>query len=262
RQRLLPIGLVVGFASLLLFLLLLFNRYRLKSRGRLMAETVRQERETSARLREVDKLKDEFLANTSHELRTPLNGITGLAESLIDGATGELPDETRSNLSMIVHSGRRLSHLVDDILDFSKLRHKSLELDLRPLDLRPLVDVVLTLSRPLLGSKELELSNSVPADLPAVAADENRLQQILHNLIGNAVKFTESGSVEVSATPPEGGTMQHADDGRVVVRVTDTGIGIPATSMPPDRVALAEVSDNLGSPNPGAEAIDDRETAY
>ncbi|MCP5029217.1 MAG: guanylate cyclase, partial [Actinomycetia bacterium] len=138
---------------------------------------------------------------------------------------------------MIVHSGRRLGHLVGDILDFSKLRHKSLELDPRPLDLRSLVDVVLTLSRPLLGSKELELSNSVPADLPAASADENRLQQILHNLIGNAVKFTESGSVEVSATPteggtakhpPEGGTAQHADDGRVVVRVTDTGIGIPA----------------------------------
>ncbi|MCP4963115.1 MAG: GGDEF domain-containing protein, partial [Actinomycetia bacterium] len=146
-----------------------------------------RERAVSARLREVDKLKDEFLANTSHELRTPLNGITGLAESLIDGVAGEVPAAVKSNLSMIVQSGRRLGHLVGDILDFSMLRHKSLELEPRPVDLRSLVDVVLTLSRPLVGSKELELASDLPADLPAVAADENRLQQILHNLIGNAV---------------------------------------------------------------------------
>ncbi|MCP4959585.1 MAG: guanylate cyclase, partial [Actinomycetia bacterium] len=174
-----------------------------------------RERAVRRQLREVDRLKDEFLANTSHELRTPLNGITGLAESLIDGATGELPDETKSNLSMIVHSGRRLGHRVGDILDFSKLRHKSLELDSRPVDLRSLVEVVLTLSRPLVGSKELELLNAVSADLPAALADENRLQQILHNLIGNAVKFTESGSVEVSAV---------TGDEQIVVSVSDTGI--------------------------------------
>ncbi len=178
-----------------------------------------RERAISRRLRQVDQLKDEFLANTSHELRTPLNGITGLAESLIDGAAGEVPEAVKSNLSMIVHSGRRLSHLVGDILDFSKLRHKSLELDLRPVDLRPLVEVVLTLSRPLVGSKELELESSVTVDLPAVAADENRLQQILHNLVGNAVKFTVSGSVAVSAA---------VEGKRIVVTVADTGIGIPA----------------------------------
>ncbi|MCP4238513.1 MAG: hypothetical protein GY770_33900, partial [Aestuariibacter sp.] len=149
----------------------------------------------------------------------PLNGITGLAESLIDGVAGEVPAAVKSNLSMIVQSGRRLGHLVGDILDFSRLRHKSLELDPRPLDLRSVVEVVLTLSRSLVGSKELELSADLPADLPAVAADENRLQQILHNLIGNAVKFTESGSVEVSAV---------TGDEQIVVSVSDTGIGIPA----------------------------------
>src|SRR5690606_32200258 len=75
------------------------------------------------RLREFDRLKDEFLANTSHELRTPLNGIIGLAESLYDGATGPLPPSTQANLAMIVSSGRRLSSLINDILDFSKIRH-------------------------------------------------------------------------------------------------------------------------------------------
>ncbi|MCP5028630.1 MAG: GGDEF domain-containing protein, partial [Actinomycetia bacterium] len=202
------------------------SQQRKVERQRAIAELERagaeRERAVSRQLREVDKLKDEFLANTSHELRTPLNGITGLAESLIDGVAGEVPAAVKSNLSMIVQSGRRLGHLVGDILDFSKLRHKSLELDPRPVDLRPMVEVVLTLSRPLVGSKELELASTVPADLPAVMADENRLQQILHNLVGNAVKFTESGSVEVSAT---------ADDERVVVRVTDTGIGIPAETQ-------------------------------
>ncbi len=176
-----------------------------------------QERAVSRRLREVDKLKDDFLANTSHELRTPLYGITGLAESLIDGVAGKVPSAVKSNLAMIVSSGRRLSHLVNDILDFSQLRHQSLELTRRPVDLRPLVEVVLALSRPLVGSKSLVLTNAVPGDLPPADADEDRLQQILHNLVGNAVKFTESGSVEVAA---------EAVDAQLVVRVTDTGIGI------------------------------------
>ncbi len=186
------------------------------------------ERAMSDRLREVDRLKDEFLANTSHELRTPLYGITGLAESLIDGAAGELPAAARTDLAMLVHSGRRLTALVDDILDFSKLKHQSLELDLRPVDLHALVDVVLTLSRPIAGSKPLRLVNAVAQDLPAALADENRLQQILHNLVGNAVKFTEAGEVEVSAAvrlaegPAAGEPLE-----KMVVSVRDTGIGIP-----------------------------------
>ncbi len=176
-----------------------------------------RERAASQRLKEADRLKDEFLANTSHELRTPLHGITGLADSLIDGAAGALPEAVEANLSLIAASGRRLGHLVNDILDFSKLRHHNLQLVLRRVDLRTLAEVVLTLSRPLVGTKRLQLKNAVPTDLPAVAADENRLQQILHNLIGNAVKFTEAGTVEVSAS---------ADQDAVRVVVTDTGSGI------------------------------------
>ena len=217
RQRGSRRTLVGGFGLVLLIVFLAFNRFRLKAQQALMVETVEQERRVSAQLRELDSLKDEFLANTSHELRTPLYGIIGLAESLVDGARGELPGPARADLSMLAHSGRRLTALVNDILDFSKLRHHSLKIEFRPVDLRALVDVVLTLSRPLVGSKELELASHLPDDLPAVLADENRLQQILHNLVGNAVKFTESGRVEVAA---------EQQDGRVVVSVRDTGIGI------------------------------------
>lgn len=178
---------------------------------------LRYERTVIQQLKAVDKLKDEFLANTSHELRTPLNGIIGLAESLIDGVTGELPDKTKANLAMVVASGKRLSNLINDILDFSKLKNRNLQLHTKAVDVHALADVVLTLSRPLLGEKSLELSNAVPNNLPACEADEDRLQQILHNLVGNAIKFTDSGTVMVGAEI-EGEFLR--------ISVTDTGIGI------------------------------------
>ena len=187
-------------------------------------------------LQRLDKLKNEFLANTSHELRTPLNGIIGIAESLIDGATGDLPQPTRSNLAMIVASGRRLSSLVNDILDFSKLRHQNLELQLKPIDLRSITEVVLTLSHSLVAGKELQLVNAIPENLPPAEADENRLQQILYNLVGNAIKFTSSGTVAVSAQLVREGLASNSEHSSITslqnppllaITVSDTGIGIP-----------------------------------
>jgi two-component system sensor histidine kinase ChiS len=169
-----------------------------------------------------DKLKDEFLANTSHELRTPLNGIIGLAESLIDGVTGELPDKTKANLAMIMGSGKRLFALVNDILDFSKLKQKELELQLKSVGLREIVDIVLTLSQHLKGQKDLQLINAIDFNLPLAYADENRLQQIFYNLVGNAVKFTKSGTVEVTAK---------VISQNIEICVADTGIGIPADKL-------------------------------
>ena len=179
---------------------------------------VRRERRINERLREVDHLKDEFLANTSHELRTPLYGIIGLAEALQEGVAGDIAPKVRSHLGMIIASGQRLSSLVNDILDFSKLSRHSLELERRPVDLHSLTEVVFTVSGPLVGDKELELSNAIDPALPPAHADENRLQQILLNLTSNAIKFTERGVVEVSAV---------AEEGRLEMRVRDTGIGIP-----------------------------------
>jgi two-component system sensor histidine kinase ChiS len=173
-------------------------------------------------LKKLDQLKDEFLANTSHELKTPLNGIIGIAESLIDGATGQLSKQTISNLSLIASSGRRLNHLVNDLLDFSQLKHKEIELNIQPVGLREVTDIVLMLSQPLAKNKPLELINNIDPNLPPIDADENRLQQILYNLVGNAIKFTESGTIEVSAT---------VINQEIEVTVADTGIGIPADKL-------------------------------
>lgn len=198
-------------------------------------------KKANAELQKLDQLKNEFLANTSHELRTPLNGIIGIAESLIDGATGELPQATRSNLALVVSSGRRLSNLVNDILDFSQLRHKTLELQLKPVDLHSITEVVLTLSRPLIGNKNLQLINAIPTDLQPAQADENRLQQILHNLVGNAIKFTPSGTVEVKAKLVMGNeqsSILHPPfpilHSQIQITICDTGIGIPEDKL--DRI--------------------------
>ena len=176
-------------------------------------------------LQEFDKLKDDFLANTSHELRTPLVGIIGLAESLIDGATGPLSDDTNSNLDMIASSGRRLSSLINDILDFSRLKHRTIELQIKPVAVREIVAVVIVLSQLSVGKKSLQIINTISADLPLVDADENRLQQILYNLLGNAIKFTEMGTIEISA---------NLQNSQIEIAIADTGIGIPSVKL--DRI--------------------------
>jgi two-component system sensor histidine kinase ChiS len=150
-------------------------------------------------LQRLDKLKDEFLANTSHELKTPLNGIIGLAESLMDGASGPLPMQTKGNLAMIAASGRRLATLVNDILDFSQLRHNRIQIKAKVVGVREATELVLTLNRPLARQKNLQMVNAISPFLPMVLADEDRLQQILHNLISNAIKFTDYGMIGVSA---------------------------------------------------------------
>lgn len=175
------------------------------------------ERDANEKLRQADRMKDEFLANTSHELRTPLNGIIGITESVIEGIAGPVTPEMCENLGIVMHSARRLSGLVNDILDFSKLKHAELDLQTRPIDLAPLVRLVLRVNEALVGDRKLTLHADMPAALPLVQADENRLQQILYNLIGNAVKFTPAGEVRVSAGVK--GEM-------IEVLVRDTGIGI------------------------------------
>jgi signal transduction histidine kinase len=179
---------------------------------------VRREREINRRLREVDRLKDEFLANTSHELRTPLFGIIGLTQTLLAEGSSGMAETAKERLEMIAASGHRLTAVVSNLLDVSRLREGGISLRRREVGLSALVEEALNWCRPEVGDKDLALSNAVPADLPAVEADPQRIQQVLVNLIGNAVKFTAAGRVEVSA---------EVVDHQVEVRVEDTGPGIP-----------------------------------
>lgn len=169
------------------------------------------------RLQALDKLKDDFLANTSHELRTPINGIIGIAESLIAGATGPLARKTIHNLEMIVSSGRRLASLVNDILDYSKLKYNDISMQTHAVDIRQVVSVVMTVLDTTRSNREVLMINAIPEGLPPVRGDENRLQQILYNLLGNAIKFTSQGSITVTA---------REETDHIQICVEDTGIGI------------------------------------
>ncbi|MDJ0518267.1 MAG: response regulator [Trichodesmium sp. MO_231.B1] len=196
-------------------------------------------------LKKLDRLKDEFLANTSHELRTPLNGIIGIGEFLLERRTQKLNPLITSNLTMIVSSARRLSNLVNDILDFSKIRHNQLELQIKAVDVFAVVETVVTLNLLVSKNKNLQLINAIPTNLPPVCADENRLQQILYNLIGNAIKFTDSGKVEISAIvitnnsihpapqlwERENTNQNHQQSQELIITVSDTGIGIPSDKL-------------------------------
>src|SRR5690625_3191512 len=173
-------------------------------------------------LQKADELKDEFLTITSHELRTPLNGIIGIAETLKDGVAGKVTKEMSAHLWMIIISGRRLSNLVNDILDFSKLKNDDLDIQPEPVQLSELTNVVLTICHPLTKEKPIKLVNQIKPSTPMVMADENRLQQILYNLIGNAIKYTERGEVIISAE-------QHAN--QLEIKVSDTGKGIAESQL-------------------------------
>jgi diguanylate cyclase (GGDEF)-like protein len=178
--------------------------------------------EQNKKLVRLDKLKDDFIANTSHELRTPLNGIIGLADSLLEGAAGEINQQMSINLKMISASGKRLANLVNDILDFSKLKNRNIGINAQPVDLNSVAQFVINMCAHTVSKSAVNIINNIPQELETVLADEERLQQILYNLVGNALKFTERGSVILSCrNEPE----------FIWVDITDTGIGIPSDCL-------------------------------
>lgn len=170
----------------------------------------------------LDKMKDEFLANTSHELRTPLHSIMGLADAALSHEAEPLSPSLRESFLMIFESARRLSHLVDDILDFNRLQAGKVDLLLEEVRLGEVLRGIASLSKGLVGEKDIEVRCRIPDDLPSVLGDRHRIEQIVLNLIGNAVKFTDSGEVSLSA---------HSDDRCVTVEVRDTGVGIPSEKL-------------------------------
>ena len=173
--------------------------------------------ETAERLREVDRLKSQFLANMSHELRTPLNSIIGFSRVVLKGIDGPITERQQEDLEAIHNSGQHLLGLINDILDVSKIEAGKMELDFERVDLKEIIDGVMSTAIALVKDKPVKLQQSVPDDLPLITADERRVRQILLNLVANAAKFTAEGSIRVRA---------EADGSEVCVSVMDTGPGI------------------------------------
>jgi signal transduction histidine kinase len=174
----------------------------------------------NVQLNAVNRQQSDFITNVSHELRTPLAGILGYAELLLQGMDGELSNEQRRDVGEVQASGQVLLRLVNDILDESQIEAGKMALTIGCVDLKAVIESVLATVRTLADRKGLYLHVAVPEGVQALG-DEVRLKQILTNLVGNAIKFTDSGGISINCLPWSGFWR---------VSVADTGIGLPDDS--------------------------------
>ena len=183
------------------------------------ARLFREIEEKGRELTIANEHKSQFFANMSHELRTPLNGILGFAELLLDGLYGTLPEKALEIVGRMQKDGKHLLGLINDVLDISKIEAGQLSLTFDQYSLQGLVETVITSIGVLAQTKGIEVKAVISPDLPVGYGDERRLTQVLLNIVGNAIKFTDAGSVEVQAS---------AIGDHFVIAVRDTGPGIPA----------------------------------
>ena len=173
--------------------------------------------EKSRQVEEASKHKSQFLANMSHELRTPLNAILGYTELVLDGIYGDPPEKMHNVLERIQTNGKHLLGLINDVLDLSKIEAGQLVLTLNEYSVKDMMQGVYVAIEPLAGNKKLSFKLEVPSDLPRAHGDERRLSQVLLNLVGNAIKFTDTGEVAMKAS---------SINGSYTIAVKDTGPGI------------------------------------
>lgn len=177
-------------------------------------------------LRELDRLKSAFLANMSHELRTPMNSIIGYTDLLLDGIDGPVNEEQAKSLQKVESNARHLLQLINDILDMSKIESGKIELDLKELNLKNVIESGTATFGPAISKKGLTLFLDFDENLPLIYADEDKIRQILINLLANAIKFTNQGGITISVKPSERAIRAGESPLFVEICVQDTGIGI------------------------------------
>lgn len=172
------------------------------------------------KIKEVDKMKDEFISIASHELRTPVTGIKGYASMISDGSLGKVSEKTQNAINIIQASAERLGALVDDLLSVSRIEQDRMTLNLRPADLHPIIIEVIGELKIQAEEKKLNLDYVGRLEkFPLVNIDVDKFKQVLINLVGNAIKYTKDGSVEIEA--------KEKFDGKILeIKVKDTGIGM------------------------------------
>ena len=173
-------------------------------------------------LREVDQLKSQFLANMSHELRTPLNSIIGFSRVILKGIDGPVTDMQQQDLTAIYNSGQHLLGLINDILDLARIEAGKMELNFEEVSLAEMTTSVMSTAKGLVKEKPIQLLQRIPQDMPTVRGDTMRVRQVLLNLISNASKFTDQGSITVDTS------VQRSSTGKMeaLIKVIDTGPGI------------------------------------
>ncbi|PLX21872.1 hypothetical protein C0584_01285 [Candidatus Parcubacteria bacterium] len=171
------------------------------------------------KIKEADQMKDEFISIASHELRTPVTGIKGYSSMMLDGSFGELNEKIKEGAKMIKGASERLGVLVDDLLNVSRIEQGRMSFDKKETDVKPIIEGIVDELNIQAKEKNLELKTAFPEDdLPKLNIDTERLKQVLVNLIGNSIKYTEKGSVIVS--------IELGSDNLMSIKIKDTGIGM------------------------------------
>ena len=193
---------------------------------RAAARRSRQLQHVNERLRELNRLKSEFLANVSHELKTPMTSIIGFSSLLLRGGAGPVSEKAEHFLNRVLANARSLHAAINDILELAELGGHEVTLKPSPFELPALIRECVEEIRPEMAEKPIELHVDLPPGLPALTTDRERLGQILMSLLSNAAKFTHRGEIRVSAVPVVG------ERPRVAIAISDTGVGLPDESLP------------------------------